>query len=318
MKNLLFFSFFLLLLACQSNKENNFQIDVKPVPVEVERFDVTFFTSKPSDLPVLKEKYPFMFPAGINDSVWNNKIESILLQDLYKEVQQKYADTDSLTTAFGNLFAHMQYYYPKLKTPKVITAISEVDRDAKAIYTDSLVLISLDCYLGENHKFYTDFPAYQRKELNRNQILPDIVTSFSEKVVPFHTDNTLLAKMIYYGKKLFMKDLFLPDYSDAAKIGYTNNQLQWCVENEKQMWSYFIENNLLYMNDKKLEFRFINKAPFSKFYLEIDNESPGRVGQWIGWQMVRSYMKNNNVSLQKMLETDVKTLFEQSKYKPAK
>jgi uncharacterized protein YjaZ len=59
-------------------------------------------------------------------------------------------------------------------------------------------------------------------------------------------------------------------------------------------------------------------APFSKFYLEIDNESPGRVGQWIGWQIVRSFMQNNKVSMQEMIKMDAKELFEKSKYKPKK
>jgi uncharacterized protein YjaZ len=67
-----------------------------------------------------------------------------------------------------------------------------------------------------------------------------------------------------------------------------------------------------------LQNRFINLAPFSKFYLEIDNESPGRVGTWIGWQIVRSFMLNNKVSLQQMLKMDEKELFDKSKYKPKK
>ena len=75
---------------------------------------------------------------------------------------------------------------------------------------------------------------------------------------------------------------------------------------------------MLYESNVKNEFRFINEAPFSKFYLEIDNESPGRVGQWLGWQIVRSYMENNDVSLDQLLVTDAKTIFEKSKYKPNK
>jgi uncharacterized protein YjaZ len=62
--------------------------------------------------------------------------------------------------------------------------------------------------------------------------------------------------------------------------------------------------------------QFINLAPFSKFYLEIDNESPGRIGRWIGWQIVRSYMENNKIALQEMLKKDEKEIFENSKYKP--
>ena len=76
---------------------------------------------------------------------------------------------------------------------------------------------------------------------------------------------------------------------------------------------------LSYDGDSKLPPRFIYPAPFSKFYLELDNESPGRIGQWIGWQIVRSYAEHNkDVTLQQILAMDAKTLFDNSKYKPKK
>ena len=101
-------------------------------------------------------------------------------------------------------------------------------------------------------------------------------------------------------------------------MGYTLEEIKWCEENESYMWRYFIENEMLYSDDQKLANRFINPAPFSKFYLEIDNESPGRVGAWMGWQIVRSYIKNNEVSLEQVLQLNAKELFEKSKYKPKK
>ena len=124
--------------------------------------------------------------------------------------------------------------------------------------------------------------------------------------------------MIYHGKQLYLKDLLLPDYTDAEKMGYSPEQIAWCQENESYMWRYFIEKEMLYSNDQKLIARFINPAPFSKFYLEIDNESPGQVGAWIGWQIVRSFVQNNDMSLANVLKTNAKEIFVKSKYKPKK
>ena len=84
------------------------------------------------------------------------------------------------------------------------------------------------------------------------------------------------------------------------------------------MWQYFIENELLYKTQSSLFLRFIEPAPFSKFYLEIDNESPARIGVWLGWQIVKSFMQNNDVSLQKLLTIDSEDLFKKSSYKPKK
>jgi len=124
--------------------------------------------------------------------------------------------------------------------------------------------------------------------------------------------------MIYFGKLLYFKDAILPLKSDADKMGYTQHQMDWAVANESEIWRHFVENELLYSTDIKLPSRFINPAPFSKFYLDLDNESSGRLGQYIGWQIVRAYMENNNVALSKMLITNADDIFKQSKFKPRK
>ena len=318
MKNIFAVSIFIVLFSCK--KENKIEEKITEIPVafKIERFDKLFYESKPADLASLKAKYPFLFPSGNEDSIWVNKLKDPLLQELYKEVEDKYGSIGKIENDLELLFQHIQYYFPKYRTPRVITIINEVDTDAKAIYADTIAFISLDCYLGKDHPFYADFTEYQRITLEENQILPDLVSSFSYGKIATPRDKSLLSLMIYHGKELYLKDLLIPEYSDAAKIAYTEQQIAWCKENEYQMWSYFIENKLLYEANVKNEFRFINEAPFSKFYLEIDSESPGRVGQWLGWQIVRSYMENNDVSLQELLKMDAKSIFEESKYKPSK
>jgi uncharacterized protein YjaZ len=129
----------------------------------------------------------------------------------------------------------------------------------------------------------------------------------------------MLGQMVYYGKKLYLKDLLLPNASDDIKISYSKEEIEWVQDNERYMWQYFIENELLFQTQSSLSLRFIDPAPFSKFYLEIDNDTPGKVGQWIGWQIVRSYMdKNPNTSLEELLSMSARDLFNKSNYKPAK
>jgi len=236
---------------------------------------------------------------------------------VYTEVQKKYSNFEPVREEFNSLFQHVKYYFPEVKIPKVITVISEMDYNAKAIYADSLVIVSLELYLGKEHKFY-EFPSYLKQNFEERQIMPDVVSSFAFRKISASQDRSLLSQMIFEGKQLYAKDLLLPQYTDAEKMGYTPEQIKWCEENESYMWRYFIENELLYSDDPKLNTRFIAPAPFSKFFLEIDNDSPGRVGAWIGWQMVRSYMKNNKVTLSELLKTNAKEIFENSKYKPKK
>jgi gliding motility-associated lipoprotein GldB len=316
-KNLFFVVFCLFLLSCEKKNKIENSVSAIPLKVEVERFDKIFFETAPKDLEKVKKEFPFFFPAGNDNSVWLNKMQDPAWRALYTEVQKKYADFEPVKEELESLFKHIKYYFPQTKTPKVITIISEMDYKNKVIYADSLVIISLELYLGKNHKFY-QFPKYLKQNFEQRQIAPDVVSSFSSRKIAPVTDKSLLSQMIYFGKQLYLKDLLLPNYSDAEKMGYTPEQIKWCEENESYMWRYFIEKELLYSDDQKLIPRFINPAPFSKFYLEIDNESPGQVGAWIGWQMVRSYMKNNDVPIADLLKTDAKQIFMKSKYKPKK
>lgn len=307
----------LFILSCGEKNKIEKAIAEMPMEIKVERFDKIFFETQAKDLNKVKKEYPFFFPAGNEDAVWLNKMENPLWRELYSEVQKKYANFDPEKKEMETLFKHLKYYFPQTKVPKVITVISEMDYNNKVIYADSLVIVSLEMYLGKEHKFY-QFPEYIKQNFERRQIMPDVVSSFFKYKTAPNQDKSLLSNMIFAGKELYLKDMLLPDYNDADKMGYTPEQIKWCQENESYMWRYFIEKELLYSDDQKLVPRFINMAPFSKFYLEIDNESPGRVGAWVGWQIVRSYMENNKVSLQQLLNTNVKEIFEKSKYKPKK
>lgn len=316
-KYLILLCSFFIIISCDKKLKIENEVASIPVELKIERFDKAFYETPPKDIARLKSNYPYFFPMGTPDSVWTNKMKNPLYRELYTEVQEKFPTLELLNSDLEMLFKHLKFYYPKTKTPKIVTLISEMDYLNKVIYTDSLVLISLDLYLGKDHKFY-DFPDYLRQNFEPNQIMPDLVSSFASKKIVPPTQNDLLSQMIYFGKELYLKDLLLPTTSDAEKIGYTPAQITWCTENEGYIWRYFMEEKLIYSTDSKLANRFINLAPFSKFYLEIDNESPGRVGTWIGWQIVRSFMENNEVNLSDLMQIDAKEIFNKSKYKPKK
>lgn len=317
-KYLILFFVIITVISCDKKSKAEKAIEeTPPVSLKVYRFDKAFFETPPNELQNLKAEYPFFFPEGTPDEVWTEKMKNPQWRELYNEVEKKYSDFGKQTSEIEDLFKHIKYYFPTATIPKVYTVIANMDYHSKAIYANDKLIIALELYLGKDHKFYTE-AKYIEQNFEERQMMPDIVTSFSLSKIPPDNEKNLLGEMIYYGKQLYLKDQLLPEYNDAEKIGYTPEQIKWCEENEPYMWRYFIEKELLYDTDSKLPNRFTNMAPFSKFYLEIDNESPGRVGQWIGWQIVRSFMENNEVSLQDMLKMNAKEIFEKSKYKPKK
>lgn len=309
--------FCLLFWSCDQKSKVEKAIEETPVDTKVERFDKLFFETPPKDLDKLKKQFPYFFSPKVNDTVWLNKMTAPIWREVYTEVQKKYSNIDTIQNEVETLFKHIKYYFPKTKNPKIITLISDMDPSNKAIYADSLVLISLELYLGKEHKFY-QFPKYLKQNFEERQMMPDLVSSFSTREISPSIEKNFLSQMIYFGKQLYLKDILLPEYNDAEKMGYTAEQILWCQENESYIWRYFIEREMLYSDEQKLTSRFIDPAPFSKFYLEIDNESPGQVGAWIGWQIVRSYMENNDVTIGELMKTNAKEIFEKSKYKPKK
>lgn len=316
------FALFILSLTfvqCKNDDAKEQALDIKKsVDLDLERFDIKYAQATAETLPQLKKEYPFLFPSQFPDTLWTNKIKDKYFIELNQEVKKQFPNTTQLEDDVEMLVSRIKHYFPEEKSPRVITLINEVLLDKKALYTNDFIFISLDCYLGSKHPFYDVFAEYQKQNLTKDQILPDLVTNFGfRKVVPSQ-DKTLLGEMIYFGKIQYLKDLLLPTTADNVKIGYTTTQYKWCQENEAQIWSYLIENKLLYDNNIKNYQRFIEEAPFTKFYEAIDKESPGRVGQWVGWQIVKSYMENNDTPVDKLLKMEPLEIFNNSKYKPKK
>ncbi|PZD78004.1 gliding motility lipoprotein GldB [Mesonia sp. K7] len=317
MKNLIPLFFVLFLVSCQEDNKLEAEIATIPMDVEVHRFDQKFAKATPETLPHLKDEYPYLFPENIADSVWVEMLSDTLQNELESEVNIAFADFNSETEELENAFRHFKYYFPEFITPKVVTVISEVDYRNKVIAADDLLLIGLDNYLGEDHKFYVGIQDYIAKNLKKERIVNDVVEVYGKQLINQPKDRTFLAQMVYYGKILYLKDKILPESSDALKIGYTEKEMDWANTNEEEIWRYFIENELLYDTDSQLQSRFINLAPFSKFRLQLDNESPPQLGQYIGWQIVRQFAeKNEAMSLRKVLNLPAKTIFENSSYRP--
>jgi len=310
----------IVLFSCKEDEQSQYVLDdVSKIDMSfnIERFDKAFGSATIHDIPKLRDAFPFMFSNRYNDAFYVQQLNDTLSQQLHSETLKTFPDLKSEKQELKQLFQYLKHYNSYFKTPRVITAISEVDYRNKVFVTDTIVLISLDTYLGENHFFYQGLQKYIAANLKPEQLVVDVATKYAEQTVFQARRKTLLDEMVYHGKLLAFKDRVIPFKTNAEKISYTEAELDWAKVNEDAIWRYFVERELLFSTDNKLPNQFINPAPFSKFYLEeIDTDSPGRIGRFIGWQIVKSYLKNNNVSFEQMLKADAETLFNASKYKP--
>ncbi|MBT8244249.1 MAG: gliding motility lipoprotein GldB [Winogradskyella sp.] len=315
--NILTILFLLTLSACNNEDALENEISQIEVDFEVERFDLILTeTNNLERLSEVKQNYPFLFPRQIKDTTWLSRIKDDLQQQMFKDGQTVFGDFNVQKDEIEHLFQHIKYYDKAFNPPKVITVSDNVDYRNKLVLQADLLIINLMNYLGEKHEFYQNIPLYFAENMVPSQIVSDIAEQYAKRYAYQSQRKTLLDEMIYYGKLLYFKDILAPELSSASKIGYLPSDVEWAKVNEAQIWSYFVEKEMLFSTNSKLFSRFTAPAPFTKFYLDIDNQSPGRLGQYIGWQIVKAYAERTDADIMTLMRTDTDEIFKNSKYKP--
>ena len=306
------FLIILFIVSCAETKDPSKNL------LKIERFEKVFYESDTGSIDQIKEIYPFFFPSNFSDEIWVRRLNDPIQREIYNEILYQYDDISSLQIQITKFFQNTDKYFDSILKPRLITVNTDVDYRNRIILADSILLIGLDNYLGFDHRFYEGIPNYIKEDLNQQNIISDIASQYAKKLIPSLDDYTFLDKIIYHGKVLYYKDIILDEVPDNYKIGYSQKKINWAIENEYFVWTYFIENEILFDPDNKLNSRFINNAPFSKFYLENDKDSSEMIGKFIGWQIVKSFMKNNKISFKEMIALKPIDIYNKSKYKPKK
>jgi uncharacterized protein YjaZ len=174
--------------------------------------------------------------------------------------------------------------------------------------------------LGEDHPVYAYQPRYLARERNRKYIPVDAagaIADYLQQNTPSGSES-LINHMIRDGIRLYIMKSLLPNEKEHNLFKYTEEQIKFCIDNEKNLWLYFINNRLLFDTNVMTKKRFIDPAPFTRLGTDFDHQIPGRIGQWIGYRIVSQYMKNNkNITLKELAKrTDYQNIFNQSRYKP--
>jgi gliding motility-associated lipoprotein GldB len=237
------------------------------------------------------------------------------MQVLFDSVEYVYRDFSDIEKELETAFKAIKYYFPEFQVPKVYTFVSGFNSDL--VVTDELIVIGLDYFLPPSHAFQPELPRYMAERYDRPYIVPMIVMAISARFNKTNpADNTLLAEMIYYGKTYHFTKAILPCTSDQYIIGYTPEAITESFDNEELIWSHFVENELLYETNPFEIRKYIGEAPFTD---AISTKAPGRLGRWLGWNIVDDYQFNQGVDLPTLMaEPDAEKIFSQSGYRPRK
>lgn len=325
------FSYLLFLLvlafACGKKEEScelSPEILAMDLTVEVNRLEKDFFDAKTTgDFNYLLEKHPEfakeylqmdLYPSP--DSLAAELLaihQDSSMQVLFDSVEYVYGDFSDVEKDLEHAFKAIKYYFPGFQVPKVYTFVSGFNSDL--MVTDDLVVIGLDYFLPPAHQFQPELPRYMAERYDKPYIVPMIVMAISARFNQTDPqDNTLLAEMIYYGKTYHFTKAILPCTSDQYIIGYTPEAIAESFDNEELIWSHFVENELLYETNPFEIRKYIGEAPFTD---AISTKAPGRLGRWLGWNIVDDYQFSQDVPLDVLMaEPDAEKIFRQSGYRP--
>ncbi|WP_372773188.1 hypothetical protein [Mangrovibacterium sp.] len=331
MKNIVtLLAFVLLLISCQRNP---LKVDLSNTKIDFRFHDFgnDLFEIKDgfeSELSELEKDYPEILPLftaeiiniGIpGEEGFNDLLLTFLNDSLINEVKaevDKNIDRHLIREGLAESFRYFHYYFPDRIIPDVFTCVSGFNQSI--VMTENLLGVGLDKYLGRDCSYYPrlGIPNYQQLNMYPEKIISDAMYAWGMTEFPFDGYGPhLIDRMIYEGKLLYLLDATLPDTPDTLKIGYTKKQMEFCVEKESAMWTYFVEYKMLFSTERMDIKRYVDDAPYTSSFTD---QSPGRTGAWIGWQIVKAYMKNNpEVSLPELMtDKNCKNILNQSAYQP--
>jgi len=321
----------LVLFVCGCTGRSGSDVDVSKIscePVKIRRYDLDLFNANKAgfgtEIKKLQPAYRLFLGDSLDDpsklSTLKDYLDNPRNQDFIRAVRMKYPDVGKIEASLTEAFKHFKYYFPGFAIPGVYAYISGGDYEYPVQYSDSVLLIGLDNYLGKDYQPYRadGVSLYRLQRMEEEFVVPDCVGLLANSIFPVETGGTsLLDIMVEAGKRLYLKDAILPGTPDRIKIGYTPEQIDWITKNEHQVWAAIIENRMLYSNDGRVIRVFTSDGPFTA---EFSKASPPLLGSWIGWQIVKQYMQRNpGVNLEELLkEKDSQKILAGSKYKPGK
>jgi len=332
----LFLSVFIALLFSCNNKSNAPDVSNISVDIKLERFEKSFFVIDTNNVSPGLIKVRSEFPDFYVDFMQNilgvsgtdNDSTTVAVTKKFLssysffavDLEKKFNNTTALEKDIKQGFQHVKYYFPEYKIPKLVTYIGTLDAPGVAM-TRNHIAIGLQQFAGKDFQGYQTtevvqmFPSYITRRFDAKYIPANCMKAVVDDLFPDKsTGRPLIEQMIEKGKQWWLLDKLMPSTPDSLKTGYTEKQLKWCKENEGLIWNYFVTNQNLEAIEPDVIQNYIGEGPTTQ---GMPDASPGNIGQWVGWQIVKKFA-DTNPSLQpaEIMKLVARKILTESKYKP--
>lgn len=321
----------IMLMSCQKTKSYKDSLyvnyeNLEPQNLEVKSYNKALFSIDSADfangLKSIQDDYLVFLGDGVDDENAIRYLKDFATDTfclrVNKITEDKFKDTESLSKDIKSIYQHLNYYYPEIVIPSTYFYVSGIDYSVPSIMIDERgVVIALDYYLGNESRIYdyVGMPRFRSMRCYPTYITRDLAESiylgYIERQSP---QKDILTEMIKAGKKLYFIEAMNPSLPDSVLLGYSAKQMDWVSQHEGDIWASIVGNDMLYAKNAELFRTYFGDAPFTQAY---SNDAPPRLGEYVGLQILRSYMTNNDVSLQEMIRNDdIQQIFQHSQYKP--
>ena len=305
----------LCFIACNGKASEISNHSSNPI-VTIERFDkgLPSYVQETDSAQIFLfiDKYTPFFPVycrhilGLGDAPSFQKglkmfLSNEAISQLYADTETKLSNDTVWITELQNAFLRYNELFAPQKRPRILTHISGLNQSIVTIDT-TLLSVSLDCYLGENYPLYEQrYYNYERNLHESNRIPIDVVEVWLRTLYPYQSQrNALLDRMIYEGKILYCLSQIFPRTNEYVLLGYSDKQAQWCKENEAEIWKQLIGKKHLFNTESMLINKYIEPAPFVSV---LHQDAPGRLGRWIGLQIIKAYANEKKKEAIEIIET---------------
>lgn len=291
-------------------------------PVSVLRYDMAIMQLDTTNLQTGLQALTDSFPLYLAGADWENQynlqrirhfIEDPVVRRAYAKIMEEYPDSRKLGSDLNRIFNHTRKLFPDFKNPQVYTYISYFDFVNRIIYLDSALSIALDLYINGNEGQLDELgvPRYMSRKLNPKHLTADVARVIGSDLLA-QPKQSLLDYIVAEGKVLYFMEQVLPDADAETLLGYTKEQYLWCRAHEREVWQYIVQQNLLFETNPVKFRHFVNEGPFNPLL----EGAPSRLAQFIGWRMVKSYLKKSGNNFQTLLHASAQEVLQNSAYRP--
>lgn len=334
---------FILFTSCEDDPLKKVDVSKSELEVKFDRMDIDIFQADFKDpartgqtlyqrygsfycdyLEVIMQAAP-CFPDS-NIQVLEGFVQHRDMAALQHQIDQKFSPNQmsEYELQFTDAIRRWNHFFPDSIVPRVVFMNSGLN--FSAFSTDSVIAAGLDFFLGPDDSivslFPNDiFPQYFKEDMRPDYMVTNAMKDFAwaqcNKVDRTNQDSQLINMLIHQGKVMYMLDALLPYETDSVKMNWSGSQMEWAKANETSIWQSMAQQSILFRSNYTMNKKWIDFAPFTNVD-GVPQDAPPQLGIWMGWNMVKAYMKANpDITLQQLLKESDEQKFLKT-YKPKK